>query len=551
MVRVGQISIDLIANTGQLLKPLRAAQRQVETFGGAIKSSLGGALSGIHRMLGSTTAKLTMLTGGLGIGGLATYAVKQAMAYEDASTAFATFLRSGDKAKALLADLQKFSDVTPFTAEQVQTAGRGLLAFGFAADSIIPTLQYLGDAAAGSQQDINELVNILGKVKSKGKLQLEELNRFTERGIVLIPNLAKQMQVSEKEVYKFISAGKLGFPEVEMALKSLNTAGGLFEGAMANLSRTVSGKLSTLKSEFNNTMRDIGTAIVEGIALRGILDSGIAALSKYRAAFVKVVEDVVQRVVGRLQPAMQYVSDLLSEAGTSGEFTFGEQIADAVTFCIDRVSDLGSAVQWLAGQWKYAEIGLAAFSAMLDEAVMQADANIKELMNFVVWNSEQGEWGKKFRQFLGIDTLVDKAGINKPNVLSPYDKFGAGAAQENLKKFIAESERLLTSMMHDLDKKTPSFIRALRKNTEKDANKLRDLTTKLGADMEPLSDLGGVGKQESIGAFERGSAAAYSAIAETMRRNTEEQQLVELRKIKDGVDALGDDAIFVRRAALT
>ena len=48
MVRVGQISIDLIANTGQLLKPLRAAQRQVETFGAAIRHGLGGAIGGLQ-----------------------------------------------------------------------------------------------------------------------------------------------------------------------------------------------------------------------------------------------------------------------------------------------------------------------------------------------------------------------------------------------------------------------------------------------------------------------------------------------------------------------
>ena len=48
MVKVGTIGFDLVAYTGGLTKPLRNAQRQVESFGRSIRNSIGDLFGFAH-----------------------------------------------------------------------------------------------------------------------------------------------------------------------------------------------------------------------------------------------------------------------------------------------------------------------------------------------------------------------------------------------------------------------------------------------------------------------------------------------------------------------
>ena len=84
---------------------------------------------------------ITALAGvATGVATLGVAAVKLAGDFEQTTVAFTTMLGSGEEAKAFLEDLADFAKKTPFTLPGVEKSARQLLAVGFEAEELIPTL---------------------------------------------------------------------------------------------------------------------------------------------------------------------------------------------------------------------------------------------------------------------------------------------------------------------------------------------------------------------------------------------------------------------------
>jgi tape measure domain-containing protein len=169
---------------------------------------------------------------------------------EQLNIAFETFLGSADKAKKVVADLKAFEVETPFEADQVNQAGRALLAFGFNTKELIPTLRAVGDVASGTGKDFNELVLIYGKARAEGRIQNDTLNQLAEAGIPIYQELAKVLKVPEAQIRKLAEQGKIGFNDLQTVFKNLTSEGGRFAGLMERQSKSLDGLFSTLSSAF-------------------------------------------------------------------------------------------------------------------------------------------------------------------------------------------------------------------------------------------------------------------------------------------------------------
>ena len=199
---------------------------------------------------------LAGIVGGVMVKALSSF-IKKASDFEQLNVAFKTMLGSATKAKKVLKDLEKFSIVTPNTIDQVNRAGKTLLAMGVSADDLIPTLRKIGDIAAGTGKDFNELALIFAKAKTQGTLFAEDLNQLAESGIDIFKILADQMNVTTSEVKKMASEGKIKFSNLEQAFTSLSGKGGKFFDLMKEQSKTFSGRLSTLQGNLSLLSRAI------------------------------------------------------------------------------------------------------------------------------------------------------------------------------------------------------------------------------------------------------------------------------------------------------
>ena len=201
-----------------------------------------------------------------GLSDLAQQSIRVASSFENTRVSFETMLQSGQKANELLGKLVREAAVTPFELGQLTEIGQRLLAMGIAADQLVPTIRVLGDIGAGvGTEKLPQLTLALGQVNAAGRLTGNELRQFTEAGVPLLEALAEKGGKSLKQVQSDLSAGKIGFDEVNKALASLTEQGGKFFGLMNKQSQTLTGLTSTLKDDFAQLLRSVGEGINEGL----------------------------------------------------------------------------------------------------------------------------------------------------------------------------------------------------------------------------------------------------------------------------------------------
>jgi tape measure domain-containing protein len=236
--------------------------------------------SGVMGGIASIGARLTALgplalgaAAGIGaIGGAAslTGLIQLAANLEQTEARFKTLLGSADAAKKMVADLSQFAASTPFQMEGLSQTAQTLLAFGVTQDQVIPTMKALGDVAAASGADINELGNIYGKVRANGRLMTESLDQFNERAIPVGASLAKLFGKTESEIRKMASNGEISFADLQKAMVQMTSEGGMAFGGMEAQSKTLGGLFSTLSDNITLTLTDIGVALVEGFDLSSV-----------------------------------------------------------------------------------------------------------------------------------------------------------------------------------------------------------------------------------------------------------------------------------------
>lgn len=181
---------------------------------------------------------------------------------EQAQVAFRVLLGSASEAKALLEDLSEFSASTPFQFPDIRQAAQLLVAFGFSAEQVTTELQILGNLAAGTNQPIGELAELIGKARVQNQIFSEDLNQLTGRGINILDGLAARFGVAASEVKKLAADGKIQFADIQAVLESMALGSGQFAGLMEQQAETLNGSWSTFRDNLNLLASDIGELLI-------------------------------------------------------------------------------------------------------------------------------------------------------------------------------------------------------------------------------------------------------------------------------------------------
>lgn len=189
--------------------------------------------------------------------------------FQKTEIAFSTMLGSASQAKTLMAQMVDLAAKTPFSLQDVSAGAKQLLAFQVPANQVVDTLTRLGNIAAGLGVPLERINLIYGQVKAKNKLMGQELLQFTEAGIPMIAELAKKFGKTESEITDMVSAGKVGFKDVQEVLFKMTNEGGMFFDLMEKQSASLSGKVANLGDAWDQMLNKIG-ASSEGILYQGI-----------------------------------------------------------------------------------------------------------------------------------------------------------------------------------------------------------------------------------------------------------------------------------------
>jgi len=221
--------------------------------------------------------------------------------FQQLEISFGTMLKSKEKANELMAQLTDLAAKTPFGLQEVSEGAKRLLAFQVPAQEVTETLRRMGDVAAGLGVPMGQLIHVYGQVKAQGKLMTNDLYQFMNAGIPIIAELSKVVGKSETEIKDMVSAGKIGFPEIQAVIKNMTSEGGLFFNLMAEQSKSLGGQISNLQDNFDQMLNEIGKAsegavsgaissvsfLVENYQTLGKIIAGlITTYGAYRAAVI-------------------------------------------------------------------------------------------------------------------------------------------------------------------------------------------------------------------------------------------------------------------------
>ena len=216
--------------------------------------------------------------------------IKSGADMERLETSFRSIMGGAEGAAKMVGQLNKFAADTPFQLESISRAARQLLAVGTGQAELNNQLKMLGDIAAASGNQIEDIAAIFAKVQAKGKVELENLNQLAERGIPIFDQLR---QVTGDANMEF-GAGAVSVEEFNDALKNMVTQGGFANGAMQNLSTTTHGLFSTLKDNLNIVLAQTADKLGVMDHVNTKLTLAIAALkgaTEVTSAEVSVLKD--------------------------------------------------------------------------------------------------------------------------------------------------------------------------------------------------------------------------------------------------------------------
>lgn len=238
--------------------PARKIQSTLQRLGGVRKITLKavdkvtGVVRRIARLFTSPLALLGVsVSGAAAFAGMVKAPLELAGNMEQARIGFTTMLGSAEKATAFLKELQLFAAKTPFEFPQLQESSRLLLAFGFAAQDVVPMMTAIGNAAAGlgvGAEGIDRAVRALGQMRAKGKVSAEEIMQLTEIGIPAYDILQKKFGLSAKQMENLGKAGITADAAIRALIEGMNER---FKDMMRNQSLTLFGLWSTIKDTFS------------------------------------------------------------------------------------------------------------------------------------------------------------------------------------------------------------------------------------------------------------------------------------------------------------
>ena len=302
----GKVVIEILGDSSKFASEV---SKLTDTTSKAI-SSLGSGFSKAGTVL--TAA----ITAPLAIAGVkaARWASQTAANAEQVDIAFNTML-GPERAKKMIADLVEFAKTTPFEMAGLNKATQQMLAYGFAADDVIPMLTDVGNATAAlgaGQQGIDAITRALGQMHGKGVAASQEMMQLTEVGIPAWEYLAKALHTDVAGAMEMVTKKAVS---ADVAIAAIRAGmQGDFGGLMIKQSRTLTGVLSNLA--------DAATATIMKMYQTDSYKKMTDALSK--------LADPIQKLVESLMPLFERGMEALAGMATNAANAINQMSASDI-----------------------------------------------------------------------------------------------------------------------------------------------------------------------------------------------------------------------------
>jgi hypothetical protein len=153
-------------------------------------------------------------------------------------------LKDTAKAKAMMAELNDFANITPYSNQETYDAANFLLPYYKGAKELREQLMLVSDVSAGINAPFKEMAEKYARFKAQDMLHMQDVYELTGRGFNL-DYLAQALGTGKENIEQFSKDGKIHFKDVEKAFRLATSEGEMFNKMTETASTTTSGRLST------------------------------------------------------------------------------------------------------------------------------------------------------------------------------------------------------------------------------------------------------------------------------------------------------------------
>ena len=463
------LHFDITGDNSEFMDALRETERGIKSTAKSVEQS-GMSMESMFGKLGKAVA-------GMGVAFSAQQFIgKMAMVrgeFQQLEVAFETMLGSTEKASALMAQITNTAAVTPFGLQDVANGAKQLLAYGVASEEVNDTLVRLGDIAAGLSIPLNDLVYLYGTTMTQGRMFTQDLRQFQGRGIPLADELAKQFGVTKDAVGELVTAGKVGFKEMQQAIISMTSEGGKFGGLTEAQSKTITGQISNIEDAIDQMFNELGkssegiinltlsgvSAIVENYELVGKALMGVVATyGAYRAAVIaNIALTRSWAVAARADAAAKAIQTVATKAQAVATLALNAAMkANPFVLVATGVVALGTAMWALSDGTTAAEKGLEQYNQERDKISQGLQSERDELERLVsVLQDENSEYSERREAIIAMKSLypqiaaqfMDEKGhiADLTGLWEEYNKQAQASRKKSLQSNLANAEMELQS----------------------------------------------------------------------------------------------------------
>ncbi|AKK74438.1 hypothetical protein OK18_19090 [Chryseobacterium gallinarum] len=302
-IKNSTITSQIAAARRELASLQRQAGRHTGNIGGGSSSSGsgGGGFSiggmAIGSMLGNigmniASAFLGAVKDGIGA------AISGSMQKEKDVVGLSTFL--GDAgAQAAYQNIRHDAEISSYDTGTLLKANRALVSVdgnAAAAREDIMNLANAISATGGGNDELQRMAINMQQIKSLGVASAADIKQFGYAGINIYGLLSKATGKSVEDVKKM----EVSYDLLAKSLAMARMEGGLYEGALEKMNKTMSGKWESVKDRATNALTDIGDSF-SPIIVR-VLDVAIT------------MSEMVQPMLAKAQPYIDMLSNGLGKA---------------------------------------------------------------------------------------------------------------------------------------------------------------------------------------------------------------------------------------------
>lgn len=144
-------------------------------------------------------------------------------------------------------NITEYATKSPFGIEGMAEYATLLKQSGIYSSELLDTLKMIGDTAGGDADRMKRIANNYAQIVAVGKASMLDMRQFAYAGIPIYKEVADYLKVSQAELRKMISDGKVDAETIEAVFKRMTEKGGVFFQATQKGATTLQARKQNLE----------------------------------------------------------------------------------------------------------------------------------------------------------------------------------------------------------------------------------------------------------------------------------------------------------------